>query len=502
MFIFLFGALFRLYNISNIPGGINQDEAFAGYNAYSLLHYGIDSAGYHNPVYLIAWGSGMNALESYLMIPFIALFGLKAWVIRLPQAILACVSIPVFYLLLKRLFNRNTAFIGMTLLAICPWHIMLSRWGLESNLAPAFLLFGFYFFIRGLQDSSKWFCLAAVFYGLSLYSYATLWTVLPILLLLQGIYCLKYKTIYLKDKNIWIAILILGLMALPLLLFVMVNSDIIGEIRTHFISIPKLTYFRSGDISFDNIPTNLRNTYTLITSQNDGNIYNVVPNFGIYYLFSNIFVIIGFAILVIKMVQSYKKKEFSLTTLVVIEIIMSFTIGLLASVNVNRINALWLWLLLCIPVAINGITDLIWKNFNKICILLYSICFIAFCTYYFGGQFNEQIKDGFSYNLEETLQDAVAKTNGDIHLESSIHFPVVLFYSQMPVDEFLETVVYRDSSAAFLDPVSYGQFTEYDFDISTLGNGMYILYSFHEQDVVNAGYNVSRYGRYIIAERK
>ena len=57
--------------------GLHADEAYAGYEAWSMCHYGYDSWGYKNPVYLRAWGSGMNALNSYLMIPFIAIDGLS-----------------------------------------------------------------------------------------------------------------------------------------------------------------------------------------------------------------------------------------------------------------------------------------------------------------------------------------------------------------------------------------------------------------------------------------
>ena len=64
------GIFVRVFRFGAFPSGLNQDEAFAGYEAYSLLHYGTDTAGYHNPIYLVAWGSGMNALETYLMIPF------------------------------------------------------------------------------------------------------------------------------------------------------------------------------------------------------------------------------------------------------------------------------------------------------------------------------------------------------------------------------------------------------------------------------------------------
>ena len=62
----LLGIFIRVWRFGTVPGGINQDEAFAGYEACSLLNYGVDSAGYRSPCNIVSWGSGMNVLESYL----------------------------------------------------------------------------------------------------------------------------------------------------------------------------------------------------------------------------------------------------------------------------------------------------------------------------------------------------------------------------------------------------------------------------------------------------
>ena len=42
--IMVIGISARVWRFGSVPGGLNQDEAFAGYEAWSLLHYGIDSA--------------------------------------------------------------------------------------------------------------------------------------------------------------------------------------------------------------------------------------------------------------------------------------------------------------------------------------------------------------------------------------------------------------------------------------------------------------------------
>ena len=132
------GCAARLLALGALPCGLNQDEAFAGYNAWALLHYGVDSSGYHNPVYFTAWGSGMNALEAILMMPFIALFGTGTAVLRLPQAPAACLSLFAVYGFGKRTFGRGFALCALAVLATSPWHVMMARWALESNLAPAF----------------------------------------------------------------------------------------------------------------------------------------------------------------------------------------------------------------------------------------------------------------------------------------------------------------------------------------------------------------------------
>ena len=161
------GIAARIWCFGDVPADINQDEAFAGYEAYSMLHYGMDSHGYRFPVYLTTWGSGMSALNSYLMIPFLAVFGAHVWVIRIPQLLVGCLTLWVVYLIVKKVINTYAALCALFLLAISPWHIMMCRWGMDANLAPGFVIFGFCFFLRGIENS-KSFILSGLLYGLSL----------------------------------------------------------------------------------------------------------------------------------------------------------------------------------------------------------------------------------------------------------------------------------------------------------------------------------------------
>ena len=88
--IILIGIMIRIVGIGSLPNALNVDEASAGYEAYSILQNGIDRNGKAFPVFLEAWGSGQNALYSYICIPFILVFGLNAFAIRLPMSIIGC----------------------------------------------------------------------------------------------------------------------------------------------------------------------------------------------------------------------------------------------------------------------------------------------------------------------------------------------------------------------------------------------------------------------------
>ena len=194
--IAIVGMLVRLIGIADMPNALNCDEASSGYEAFSIMKYGIDRTGNKYPAFLESWGGGQNALLSYLMIPFIAILGLNLLSIRLPMAILGCISLIIMYLLLKKNYDKKLAIIGTAFLAICPWHILKSRWGLESNLFPDLILISVYLLILGLENKNKiLYYLSFVVAGLTAYSYRN------ILLLSASIFNTTSYFISKKAKN-------------------------------------------------------------------------------------------------------------------------------------------------------------------------------------------------------------------------------------------------------------------------------------------------------------
>lgn len=118
--IFLSGIVIRVFDFGIVPNGLNQDEAFAGYEAWNILTTHHDTMGYRFPLYLFTNGGGMNALETYLMVPFIAIFGPQDWVIRIPQVIIAILSLPAAYGVARRIYDEKAALWAMMIIAWCP----------------------------------------------------------------------------------------------------------------------------------------------------------------------------------------------------------------------------------------------------------------------------------------------------------------------------------------------------------------------------------------------
>lgn len=502
--IIIFGIIVRFFEFANLPAGLNQDEAYAGYEAYSLMKYGKDSFGYAFPCYFTAWGSGMNVLESYLAIPFIKLFGLSVFTFRLPQLICACASLPVFYLLLRELFDRKHAIIGLGILSICPWHIMLSRWGLESNLAPAFLLFGFYFFVKGIRNN-KFFILSAVMYGIAMYSYAITWTVVPVTVFLCGMYLLLTKQ-KLAWRYVIISAAVLFVIALPLILFVLVNNGYMGEIKTGFFSVPKMLVMRDSEISPHNLfdPRCWKAFWDVFYKQNDGLPWNSVGEFGMFGFISVPFMIIGIGKTIGVAVKKIKERVFSYELL----LLLCAAGGLLCclmlkSPNINRINCMHFNTLIFITVGIAEAVS--WfkhgQYFKHAVAVGYLMTFFSFCGTYF-GTYNDTIGGYFNYGAGECIQFVKSIESESCAVDSSIFHSQVLFYDQTPVEEYIETVKYRNYPAAFLSVESFGK---YDFGIDYGSIGEHDAYIVNTDDAglfTEYGYETKYFGNYAVCYDK
>lgn len=491
------GILLRLVMLGNIPGNanLNQDEIFAAYEAYSISNYGIDSHGYHNPVYLEAWGSGMNALETYLMIPFIRLFGMNSVTVRLPQALVGCVTLLFVYLLFNEISDKKTALWGTLLLSVSPWHIMLSRWALESNMLVGMLTIAVYFLVS--SNRKIWRIAAAgIFMGLALYCYSAAWIALPVLILGILIYLFIERKITWKETLIYVAILFVS--ALPLLLFVAVNLGYIGEIKS-FISVPALGHFRNGEISFS--VDNIKNTIHILWTQNDGNIWSSTERFGIFYHFSKVFFVIGlFAIIAKK-----NKKAVPVVIWFFVALIQSFTVD----ANFTRINMIFIPMFFAAASGIEFVVSIIVEKYKKIAMgaifAIYCLSLVLFLKYY-ATDYNRTMAEVWFDGFEKALNEAV-KSDGTVHIKNGdAPYPLVLFYTKYPTDVFVKTVDYFDPDSAYLHPLSFEGYSMTDYTYEEIVEGeAYICYINNEPTVSYMHENDMEFkvfGNYIVGVKR
>lgn len=497
--IVLIGIGVRLLFIGSYPSALNCDEASSGYEAYSLLHYGIDRNGNHNPVFLVAWGGGQNALLSYLIIPFVQLFGLNLFSIRIPMALLGCLSLFVFYFCLKRIGNKKLAILGLFLLAICPWHVMKSRWGLESNLFPDLILLFSFLFIWGVSEKKKiFYYLSFVVAGISAYSYGTSYYFLPVFLLpLLGYFVYK-KTIPLKEAIL--GIFIVFIVSLPVILYVVINTLGLEQIQLPFMTIPKLEVNRYQEITsifsggfLKNSLHNFLGSMQVVFLQNDGLPWNSIGSFGTLYLFSILFTVVG-------ILNSFKKRKWvyiKYEVLFKIWFIVSIVLMFICEPNINRLNIVWFPLLYYTVIGVY-LFSLKFKKGFILLLGLYVFSFGLFIHAYLHEDFNSY--GTFEGDLKEVVQ-YVDKIPKEIVITNKIQssYMHVLFYTEYNTNDFVNTVHYEDPKAAFKNVLGFGK---YRFSaIQNIDHDKVYVIKKEDKDLIeNTSYKVTEFKRYYVLE--
>ena len=102
------GAFVRCYRFLELPMGQNQDGSMAAVEALCLANNGTDQYGTSWPTYFEAWGySQMSTLYSYLLIPFVKLFGLSKFTLRFPMLLMGLLTLPLMWDVARRIGGRG-----------------------------------------------------------------------------------------------------------------------------------------------------------------------------------------------------------------------------------------------------------------------------------------------------------------------------------------------------------------------------------------------------------
>lgn len=405
------GVLVRIYRFGVLPLGLNQDGAFAGVEAYCLLQNGTDQHGTSWPTYFEAWGySQMSTLYSYLLIPFVKVMGLTKLSLRLPMLLVSL----LMWDFARRTLGKNAALLALFLTAICPWHIVQSRWALEANLMPHVLLLAMDLLFMGMHKKRWALYLSMFFFGLTPYAYGVACYIVPVILLFGAIYAMARRKIRLAD----LIVCVLVFFATSGAYFLTMAINAFGW-ESMTIGPLTLPYFaqslRAREMVFmqeNPYPLALKNLYEYLSTfllQTGGEWYSTVPGMHTLYLFMMPALICGAAWLWHdRRMLSREKAELPLRDgafLVLLWLGSTAVNGLIVMSVINRNNAVYYPALLCCAYAL-------WRMGKRMrtCLLaavtMLCVSFAGLCATYFGdAQYQAVVGEAFRDGVQQALAD-------------------------------------------------------------------------------------------------
>ncbi len=182
--VLAFSFSLKLWQLDENPAGFFTDEAGVGYDAYAIGRTGADRYQERFPLFFRGYAcDGVSPYQVYLTVPWVRIFGLTEWSVRLASVVGSTVELWIFYLLLCQFIRPFHALLGMLILSISPWHFHLSRVNMGDYYSwPMMTALSYLFFVKGWRTGRiGYYALAAFCFGLTSYSYTPARMVTPLL---------------------------------------------------------------------------------------------------------------------------------------------------------------------------------------------------------------------------------------------------------------------------------------------------------------------------------
>jgi len=496
------GIFARAWEFRSLPPGLHQDEASIGVEAFSLLHYGVDRNNVSFPVHFIAWGSGQNALYGYVLIPFVWLFGLTPTTVRIPMFLTGITSLPLVYLAARRLWNEKFGLFAMFCMAISPWHILLSRWGLESNLLPFTFLAGFTCLLY--SKSRPYFFYAAIaFFALSFYCYGAAYAAIPLFLL--PAFIIIFRAHWLERRTLLLGFCLFVLISIPIGLFVMVNTFKLEPIHIGLLTIPRLPatqtrYEYLGAIFskdfLSSILLNARIFGRVLITQTDGKLRNSVDPYGYFYLVTFPFALLGMYQMLREKGSPYRAERLLLLTW----LFAGFVLGFLQPVNLNRINFLIMPLILMIAYFLCWVA-VRYRYILQTTVVALIIAFLFFTRDYHSATYRENAEKEFFTGFLPAVQSAVTVPDVPACITTEKlqgPFIYVLFADPPRPSDYLNTVVYDDPQAQIRQVEKLMRYTFGLENCQDTPETVYVLFRSEHPPHGDNFYEIEKFNRYSI----
>jgi len=139
----ILGGALRFWRLSSVPPALYCDEAFQGYEAYSLLVTGADSRGVATPLFFDVFEMGWEEpLYIYLTTLPVKMLGTTEAAARSVAAAGGTLALAAVAALAFGVGGEIAAVSAGALMALSPWAFHFSRVGFQASILPLFLAAG------------------------------------------------------------------------------------------------------------------------------------------------------------------------------------------------------------------------------------------------------------------------------------------------------------------------------------------------------------------------
>lgn len=186
-------ALFS-YQITEIPPGINGDEASIGNNAVLLARTGRVEAGNRFPLFIPTVSDWKQPVTFYLTAAAFKFFGPSYEALRGVSVFLALVSMVLLFFLTKELLGFGAGIVALLLFALTPIILIQSHLALENiAVVPFTLLWLWLLTLYRKKKDTKYLVFAGMALGAGTFSYYGMRLIVPVLALSTAIYLRKLR---------------------------------------------------------------------------------------------------------------------------------------------------------------------------------------------------------------------------------------------------------------------------------------------------------------------
>jgi len=249
--VFAAGCFLRLFQLGTLPGGISAEEALVGVQAKALWQTGGFLFDGGLTTQLAQWsGESTGPLLATLTAPFVGLFGMNAWTVRLPLALLSCLAMPAAYALGDQAGGKRAARWLLIIYALCPYFVLSARLTCGANAAVFLLPAALALLLRGCEKPACAYAGAALM-GLIAYAQNMYFFIAPLAIAAYAVFavCAGMK------KRHALGAAALGLViCVPAMMTLWVNlTDAEGFVWLNMVRIPKLENFDKADCLLDTL---------------------------------------------------------------------------------------------------------------------------------------------------------------------------------------------------------------------------------------------------------